>query len=165
TNADLAAVLTFNDGDPNKPRQLQTIDLSANAAVFAGTNLTVTAVRTKDGGDGLAAVGYVDATALDGGTSLDLGVVRIGGDLGRINAGNSTTPGPAARGLAVQSLGELGISTQAAGGFLISNLNGSLGFLTVTGDVREAAVLVGGSDGNRLGPVTIGGSLLGGPGL
>src|SRR5688572_12817227 len=86
TNAELAAIITKMEVVPGTTpkEQLQKIDFSANAAVFAGTNLTITAKRTADGGDGLVNVGYVDAADSDGGTSLQLGVVKIAGDLGRI---------------------------------------------------------------------------------
>src|SRR5215510_1040499 len=71
TNADLTAILLFDNSIPDKPRQLEQIDFSTNAAVFAGTDLTVTATRALSAGDGLANVGYIDATSFNGGTNLN----------------------------------------------------------------------------------------------
>jgi hypothetical protein len=160
TNADLAVVVTVQDVGLGK--ELQRIDFSLNAAVFAGTNLIITAKRTSAGGDGLVNVGFIDASTLGGGTALDVGSITVRGDLGRIEAGDASTGTTAVKGLSVQSMGEFGTSTQQAGGILSSFINGGLGFLKVTGNLRDAFVVtLGGLDG-RLGPVTVGGSLIGG---
>src|SRR5262245_25215045 len=100
TSDDLAPLLIFSSPIPDKRRQLERIACSASAAVFAGTDLTVTAHRTDALGDSRANVGYIDASNSNGGTDLSLGFVRINGDLGRIDAG---TGGLAIRGLTVQS--------------------------------------------------------------
>jgi len=165
TKADLSAILHFGPAGPSIHPQLQAIDFSANAAVFAGTDLTVTARRTDAGGDGLANVGYIDASNSNGGSDLNLGLIRIRGDLGRIDAGSPLTAGPVAvRGLTVQSIGQFGLATQEAGGNLVSNLSGALGSLKVAGDICGAFINGIGFDAARIGSVTIGGSLLGGPG-
>ena len=125
--------------------QLQTLDLSGPAhAAFAGANFTMTATRSALGGDGFVNVGYLNAT----GTVL--GAVRIEGDLGQIDAAAVT-------GLAVQSLGRLGTSTQAAGGSVQSDFAGQLGGLLVKSDVVGAFLAAG-----DLGAITIGGALRGG---
>ncbi len=160
TNADLAAIVTVEDSGLGK--ELQRIDFSLNASVFAGTNLTVTAKRTAAGGDGLVNVGYIDASTDGGGTALDLRTISIRGDLGRVEAGDASSGTVAVKGLSVQSMGEFGASTQQAGGTLLSTINGALGSLKVTGNLRDAAVVaLGGLDG-KIGAITIGGSLLGG---
>ena len=159
-NADLAAIVTVVDEGLGK--ELQRIDFSLSAAVFAGTNLTVTAKRTAAGGDGLANVGFIDASATDGGTALDLGTITIRGDLGRIEAGDASTGTPAVKGLNVQSMGEFGVSTQQAGGLRESNLNGALGSLKMVGNLRESFLSVGGGLDGKIGSLTIGGSLIGG---
>ena len=150
TNADLAAagVLTF-DTAADVPRQLRTIDLSANA-VFAGTDLTITAARGPLG-DGVTAVGFVNATA------LSLGKVTIDGDLGRILAGNAAA-GQAVKALTVGSIGLLGTTTQAAGGNLASVLAGEIGTWKVQTDIA-AGVTISAGDFSTL---AIGRSLLGG---
>ncbi|MGB8168575.1 MAG: hypothetical protein WCF18_13845, partial [Chthoniobacteraceae bacterium] len=128
TDDELAAagVLTF-DLAADVPRQLQKIDLSNNAN-FAGTDLTVTATRVGPGGDGVTAVGFIDASTSGGGAALDLGKITIDGDLGRILAGTGAAA-TSVKTLAVGSLGLLGTATQAAGGDLRSTLAGALGKL------------------------------------
>ncbi len=181
-NGDLAAagVLTFNLAG-NVPRQLQKIDLSVNP-IFAGTDLTVTAARGP-GGDGVTAVGFIDAGDIAGGTSINLGKVTIDGDLGRIHAGNATL-GTAIKVLEVRSIGLLGISTQAAGGNLQSILTGKVGTLLIKTDLTDADVnaagfdvvkvggsIVGGTDGSitsngqKIGSIFIGGDIRGGAGV
>src|SRR5262245_49144819 len=162
TSDDLAPILTFSSSIPDKRRQLECIDFSASAAVFAGTDLTVTAQRSNALGDGRANVGYIDATNSNGGTDLSLGFIRINGDLGRIDAGAG---GLAIRGLTVQSMGQFDLTTQTPSGNLISNLSGALGYLKVGGNIKEAFINVLGFEAARIGPVTVGGSLLGGSGF
>ncbi|MGB8169937.1 MAG: hypothetical protein WCF18_20710, partial [Chthoniobacteraceae bacterium] len=160
TNADLAAIVTVEDTGLGK--ELQRVDFSLNAPVFAGTNLTVTAKPTTAGGDGLVNVGFIDATAANGGTALDLGTVSIRGDLGRVEAGDASTGTTAVKSLSVQSMGEFGTSTQQAGSTLTSIINGALGSLKVVGNMRDAFVVtIGGLDG-KVGSVTIGGSIIAG---
>lgn len=160
TNADLAAIVTVVDEGIGK--ELQRIDFSLNASVFAGTNLTITAKRTAAGGDGLVNVGFIDASDTAGGTALDLGTISIRGDLGRIEAGDASTGTTALKGLSVQSMGEFGVTTQQAGGDLTSKINGALGSLKVAGNIRDAFVVtLGGLDG-KVGPITVGGSIIAG---
>jgi autotransporter-associated beta strand protein len=136
--------------------QLQLLNLTTHAADFTGANLTITAKPGPLGGNGFVNVGYINATG------IDLGVVKIAGDLGRINAGTvgGDAKVPALKALAVQSIGLLGTSTQASNGTLSSNIAGALGALTVKGDVRNADISISDSNG-RLGSATIGGSLVG----
>src|SRR4051794_21192936 len=74
----LPGMFTFDtglvDGDNSVHQQLRLIDLSA-AADVGGANLTMT-VTKAGAGDGLAAVGRINAG------SNDLGVVTVKGDLG-----------------------------------------------------------------------------------
>jgi hypothetical protein len=164
TDAQLAVIITPFLVASGLGMELQEINFSAGASTFAGTTLSVTAKRTSTGGDGLVNVGYIDATDTDGGNALDLGVVTIKGDLGRINAGDATTATSALKGLSVRSMGLFGNSTQAIGGDLHSTITGALGFLKVFGTVKSASIhVVGGADG-KIGSVTIGGSLLGAAG-
>ncbi len=153
TNADLAAIIVHPAVGLGE--ELQRIDFSLNAVVFAGTNLTVTATRTALGGDGLVNVGYIDAGPDGGGSALDLGLVVIRGDLGQIDAGDPALGTAGVKGLTVQSMGLFGTATQQAGENLGSNINGPLGFLKVAGSVTGAFVFCG-----SCGADTIGGSLV-----
>lgn len=136
-----AGNFTFSFGGDNR-QQLQRLVLDA---ADAGANLTITAKRTAAGGDGFANIGYVNAIG------VDLGTVRIDGDLGHIDAG-------VVKSLTVQSLGALGVTSQAAGGTLVSNFTGNLGRLTVKASIHDATLLGTAS----IGPVKVNGSFLGG---
>ena len=86
--------------------------------------------------------------------------MTIGGDLGRILAGDATTATSGLKGLTVQSLGRFGTSTGAPD--LISVVQGKLDFLKVKSDSNGAIINVqGGADG-RIGSMYLGGSLIGG---
>ncbi len=140
----------------NGGAQLQKLKLGAG---FAGANLTITATRGADGGDGFVNVGFIDATG------IDLGLVTVDGDLGQLDAGNGDPAKPAVAALTVHSLGLLGLSTQAPGGSLESNIKGKLGAFTVQSDIVAAFVNIDGSanDGDDdSGAITIGGTLRGG---
>jgi hypothetical protein len=150
TDNNKASVLIFDTGfgaDNTTKQQLQTIDLTA---LPAGLSVTVTA-KSANGGDGKVNVGFVNADGKDEGN------LTIGGDLGRVIAGDAMTKTRGLAALTVGSLGVQGIATQEAGGDLNSQIAGALGKLSVTGDVNAAFVSVNGS----IGPVQIGGSLLG----
>jgi hypothetical protein len=69
-------------------------------ASLAGSDLTITAKPTADGGDGMVNLGFLDATG------VDLGNVKIGGNVEHVVAGNLNTPGAAMKSFTVQSLGE-----------------------------------------------------------
>jgi hypothetical protein len=145
----------FVTGTKSQPQQLTQIDLAAIAAP-SGTAITLTAVRSlANGGDGLAALGHINATG------IDLGPVVIDGDLGRVKAGDATTATSGLKGLTVQSLGRYGTITGAPD--LFTEIQGRLDFLTVKSDVREAQIEVLGGTNGRIGPVLVGGSLIGGP--
>ncbi len=139
--------------------QLRLLNLSDDGQEFAKTNITITAVPKAGQGNSFSEVGYINATG------VDLGVVRVDGDLGQIDAGDGTTAktSPGILSLTVQSLGVLGLSTQLPlGGSLTSNIVGPLGKFTVKTDILGASVIVvgGGTPANgTIGPVFIGGSV------
>ncbi|WP_020471135.1 S53 family peptidase [Zavarzinella formosa] len=114
--------------------QLQAINLSGLTAA-AGTNITVAAKRTLANSDGLATVGLIDASG------IDLGTVTVGGDLGKILAGDTTTKTAGIGALSVASLGRIGTNSQAAGGNLSSAVTGALKTLTVKTDIATGASL------------------------
>ena len=143
--------------------RLQAINLSANT-VFAGTNLTITAKRGTDGGDGLVNVGFIDATGTNGGTSLDLGTVTVRGNVDAIDAGDGVSATPGMVALNVYSLGRFDATTGAPD--LSVHIDGRLGKLVVKTDVMEADILVNDTGGTNgvIGSVKVGGSLIGGTG-
>src|SRR4029453_5639402 len=122
--------------------QLQRLVLDAENA---DTKLTITAKRTEAGGNGFANVGYIN------GHGRAPGAGKVDGDLGRIDAG-------AVKSLTVQSIGGLGLTSQAAGGSLVSNFSDKLGKLTVKASIHGATLLGSAS----IGTVKINGSFLGG---
>jgi hypothetical protein len=134
----------------NAGGQLTTIDLTGVLA--SGTNITVTAKPGPTGGDGLANVGYIKASAAHG---QALGVVKITGDLGEIAAGNDMdTTGVGLASLTVTSLGRFGQSTGAPG--FNSTVFGKVGSVKVSGDDRA-----GSFNATSFGPITVGGSVAG----
>jgi hypothetical protein len=152
---------TFIPAGPEGGIQLQALDLGGPThTAFAGANLTVTATRGPVGGDGFVNIGALLAAG------HDLGAVIVDGDLGQLDAGNGDGLKPAVAALTVQSLGRLGLSTQAAAGAsLESNLKGKLGAFTAKSDIVGAFVKIDGSadaGDDDAGAITIGGSIRGG---
>lgn len=121
--------------------QLARLNLNGD---FAGANVTVTAKRDLFGGNGFANVGFIDAAG------VSLGVVSVKGDLGGFDSA-------AFKSLTVQSLGQLGTSTQEPGGSIELTVAGRAGTLIVKGDVRDAALTASG-----FGTIRVVGSFLGG---
>lgn len=134
--------------------QLARLDITG-LSDFTGANITITATKAG-GGDGLVAIGEIIATG------VNLGKVTVAGDLGAIQAGTGT--GTALGSLTVQSMGRYGLRTQSSGGgsgTLESDINGSMGAFNVNHDVSGIFLNVSNSNNATLGPVTIGGSLIG----
>ena len=127
--------------------QLETLNLGD--AGFAGTDVSVTVTKAATG-DGLVNIGRINAGA------NNIGAVSVPGDLGVLDAGSGA--GTAVKSLSVRSMGSYGLSTHGGAGMLESDIMGDLGSLTVSGDVHGAYLIVTGS----IGPITIGGSLVGG---
>lgn len=151
TKGDLNNATFLLGAAANGGGQLRGIDFNG-LVEFENSNLTLSVKKARNG-NGLADVGFIDATG------IDLGVVTLKGDIGAIDAGNPTPSTPAIKSLSVQSVGRFGTDTGAVD--LNSNLVGSLGKLTVKSDFCGQLVITGGTDGN-LGNVTIGGSVIGG---
>lgn len=147
TNA--AAGIVF---DPSG-HQLRELDLTA--PVFHGANVEIVSTPAG-GGNGFVNVGFID------GTGVDLASVFVDGDLGQIDAGDATPATPGLGKLNVRSLGVAGLSTQAPGGSLESNVHGELTRLQVAQDIVNATVRVGGGTNGQIDFGAIGGSLTGG---
>ena len=158
-------------------QQLQSINLTPLGAKANELNLTISSgsyvhPRFKTSfkgriGDGLVNVGSIDARG------INLGAIRIAGDLGRIQAGSGVADvlpefcgGHGVCVINVNSLGAAGVATQAAGGNLESVIKGSVGRIMVAKDVENASVsILAGQDAKvpvELGTFWVGGSLIGG---
>ncbi|MEI6541235.1 MAG: hypothetical protein WCO86_17175, partial [Planctomycetota bacterium] len=137
-------------------QQLQGIKLRIPGVHAAGANLMIRATHSRTG-DGFVRVGSIDAQ------SIDLGWVRVDGDLGRIVAGDANVKTPGLRELSVDSLGRFGTTTQASGGSLQSVISGELTDLIVATSVVYASVRT--EHGGDVGKIQIGNSLMGGAGF
>jgi hypothetical protein len=149
------ADLTFVGGGTDG--QLATLTLTVPLFQNASIGFAVT---KKPGGDGLANVGFIDATG------RDLASVTVKGDLGKIAVGDTDTTTTALGKLSVRSMGLYGNATQGGGATNPrSTFNGPLGVLKISGDLAHANLFVLGNplalaDG-KIGSVTIGGSIIG----
>ncbi|MDB6170708.1 MAG: hypothetical protein JWL59_19 [Chthoniobacteraceae bacterium] len=169
SDAELAAVahLVADPADATH-FQLQFLGLKENS-VFARTDLTITA-KSAGGAPSSVNVGFIN------GDGIDLGKVRVDGDLGRIAAGDATSVTPGLKSLVVKSMGLQGLSTQDPGTASFgSRVIGALGSLTVRGDFKDVSLQVLGVatdpnpdvsdevDGNgKIGFIRIEGSIIGG---
>jgi hypothetical protein len=150
-------VFTFDtgsvNGDNSAAQQLQTLDLDWFGLAATGLNVSISVPQTNNGP---VNVGYINASA------INLGKVAVAGDLGRIAAGGVDFSTPALISLHVQSLGAQGIATQAAGGNLQSLFSGTVGSITVNGDIDNASIGIGGGVHGVLGSLKVTGSINGG---
>ena len=133
------------------------VDLNANGPFKDGANLTF-AVKKAGVGDGSINVGAIM------GTGIQLGSVKVTGDLGQIDVGTGalTKSGamkPALKSLTVGTLGKMGAAMQTPGTVdpLTSDINGSLPKFTVKGSIQNATIKVAGA----LGKTTINGDFTG----
>jgi hypothetical protein len=166
-----AADFTFlPDAESDIGGQLALLDLSDIGAANSGVSLAFTAKRNPIDrvGDGSVHVGRIAAAG------VDLGKVSIPGDLGSIEAGDSTLTTLAVKSILTRSAAAFGIDTQ--GDELKGELThvgwlfeGKVGKITVQGHFR--AVLEAGDsedsgiafdDAASIGAITIWGDLIGG---
>jgi hypothetical protein len=159
------ASFTHADVDSDVFTVTSTVGTSADlqaGAHFAGNQLIELDLSSATWGNEFAGASVTVAVSTFAAKTVD-GRVNVGW----VNtAGDSTTSTPGLVSLSVQSLGRLGTSTGApvnAGGTLESDVTGALGALHVKSDVVGAFVNVSGLADGKIGTVTIGGSLLGGP--
>jgi hypothetical protein len=125
--------------------QLALIDFSGREE-FSGANLSINATSRFHGiAEAVANVGYINATG------IDLGRVKVDGDLGRIDVGSESKPGAALLELSVGSIGLSGSSNQLPGGSSLSNITGALNEVRAR-QFWDAKFLVSGGIGSlRLG--------------
>jgi len=121
-------------------------------ANFNGASLTFTAKKTATGGDGRVNIGTIDATG------LNLGAVKVGGNIERINAGTNDPVIPAVKSLDALSFGSAPGTNQP--GTIVSTVSGNLPLVKIKGDLIGANLTITGKVGTAL----IGGSLIGGSG-
>lgn len=133
------------NGDKMAPEHLTDIDVTGLGTAANGLGIKV-AVKHGLKGDGLATVGYINASG-------NLGAVAIQGDLGRIDAQTTTAAKTALNSLTVQTMGRYGTLTGAPN--VVSEISGKVGLFTVKGDMS------GEISATAIGSVTIGGSLVG----
>ncbi len=144
----------FTFATAGRGEQLQAISLRGDAAEFSDANLTITVTRRL--GDGIANVGSISAAG------VDLGIVRVSGDLGRIEAGDSNFATAGVDFVRVRSLGRFGVLTQAADDAgLASEIAGDVGAFRIHGAMKDASLSV---TGGSIGSIVILGSLRGGDG-
>lgn len=144
SNAQLQAALTL--AASGQGQQLQQVDLSTNA-VFAGTTLTISAVRTAGAGNGFANVTEIDATG------RDLGNVTVRGDLGTLTAGDANAVTAGLGTLTVESLGRLNAEQNINGSGV--NVTGKATAVIVKSSMHEAGISM-----TTLGNLTVGGSII-----
>jgi hypothetical protein len=131
------------NGIRSQPHVAETLEVRQMPATLVNP---MTLIYQDIDGDSFATLGEIN------GGILNLGAVSIDGDLGHIDAGG-------VKGLTAQSIGRFGLNTGAS--TLVSQISGKLDSLTVKGDVVEADLEVT----TEIGPVSIGGSLIGGAGM
>ncbi|MEA3212589.1 MAG: large repetitive protein [Chthoniobacter sp.] len=137
--------------------QLYLINFSDDGTEFKNATLSISAEQVP-GGNGMVNVGRIDAHG------LDLGTVRVTGDLGQIDAGDTNLTTSGLLKLRVGSLGVRG-DTQPPGiaDPLHSEIAGRLGSLVAKGDVAGVLDVAGGTHG-RIGQIQIRGDIDGGAG-
>lgn len=153
-------IFRFDSGSVNGSnqlrQQLQEIELGVLGSQAARIDLTIRATRSQTG-DGFVNVGSIAAQL------IDLGSIRIDGDLGRIVAGDGNSKTAGLRALSVHSLGRFGTATQESGGSLTSVISGQIKNLTVVTDLVNASVRT--ENGGAIGAIRIGRSLVGAEGF
>ncbi len=158
-DGDLVRITASKAGAVAPPLDLTDLTLTAGASGHLTLlNLTeagfdtasiVFSVTKAATGDGLA-----DVRRINAGTN-DLVTVLVKGDLAEIDAGSGTDGTPAIASLSVRSMGLSGNGNDC-------DIQGALGSLKVTRDLKDAYIRVFGGTFATIGPVTIGGSLVGG---
>jgi hypothetical protein len=155
-----ASMFNLRKEGPNNGSILQTLDLTLNPDI-AGAKVTISAKSSSLGGDGFVNVGYIDAT------DIDLGAVKVDGDLARINAGDGVTKRVSITSLDIVSLGAMGYSTQSVQeelnpDALSSYLLGGVAKISIRGSVDKSSIFVSGGLDAKIGSVNILGDLRGG---
>jgi hypothetical protein len=154
TRGALSDTLFDDDQSPTTGLLVRKLDLTDLS--FTGASVTLSAVRDPLlGGDNTVNLGFLDAAG------HALGAVTIAGDLGRMDAGDSTNPTKALTSLTVLSMGMLDGASLPAGVTQTSELAGKVGAVKVRGSVHGILFNVTGGDLGSIDSLSIGGSLIG----
>jgi hypothetical protein len=161
TTASVAKVFTFDTGsfgDNNVSlQQLELLNITKLGHAASGMDISITATPVNSS-PGVVNVGYINASG------IDLGNVTVGGDLGRIAAGDLTLSTQGIKSLTVESLGAQGLATQLAGGNLNTLITGPVGAITVNGDIDGASIGIGGGHSGLLTNLLVTGNINGASG-
>ena len=179
TSADLASICNLKASGALGGMHLNKIDFAENstiAAEFAGTDLTITVIKSV-AGDGKMDVGVINAYGGTVGTDIALGKVSIQGSLGSINAGTGSSTGNAIASLTVKSINgdASAYPSHIYGNAGTISVSGAfLGKLTVDDTINKLTVgrLVGGTTdysgyiiASDINTLTIKGNMVGGSGI
>ena len=126
--------------------------LTLTGEQFTGTNITITAKPSELGGDGKVNIGEITATG------VDLGAVKISGDLIAIDAGTAAAPAPSIKSLTVASMGSFGLNLLSGTASTSSTLEDGAGKINIAGDFHGFFNL----GNHNTGSITIGGDVIGG---
>jgi hypothetical protein len=157
TTENLNQVLFFSDStarlDGSLPQALSTFLVKNFGDAASGVDISITAKRSAiHGGNGVVDVGGIDAFTSGDFDNIDLGKVRVQGDLKFIDAGDANFATPALKSLDVLSIGEAIPDVK-------SEINGSIGTWKVRGNMYGELVQSDSKDLVHAGKILIGGSL------
>ncbi len=157
TRSNVKDVFLFDTGSVNgvnsTMQQLESLDIAALGPGANGINISITA-QPEGMFPGVVNVGFINASG------IALGNVTVGGDVGRIDAGNSTL---GIHSLSVGSIGAQGLATQrSAGANLDSHIAGRVGSIIVNGVFDAASIGINGGGAVALGNLTVVGNIDGG---
>ena len=157
TAENLDQVLLFSNSaarfDGSIPQALSSFLVTNFGDAASGLDISITAKRNPIlGGNGVVDVGGIDAFNQGGADNVDLGKVRVQGDLKFIDAGDADFTTPALKSLNVLSIGEAISDVK-------SEINGSIGTWKVRGNMFGQLVQTGSKDLVHVGKIFIGGSL------
>lgn len=137
-------------GAVDRGQHLDMLDLTSGGQDFSGANITISVKKGKTG-DGRASIGAIDATG------IDLGTVKITGNLNTIDAGDADFLKPGLNKLDVYRFG------RDAGGAAVasSDILGRIGSMTIRDEFDNATVNVTGAATEGLGSISITKNFLG----
>lgn len=156
TEANIKTAFTFEPGHDlpggDVGEYLSKFDVKQLGLAAQGLDIAITAKRSAiHGGNGRIDIGSIDAFDAGDANSLDLGRVRLQGDLKFIDAGDALLSTPGLKSLDVASIGE-----QISG--VKSEINGSIGSVKIRGDMLGFWEMKGDFN-STVGSFFIGGSL------
>lgn len=176
TGANFSDVFSFLGGnyvDNDTPQSFLSLDLYELGTAANGLNVTVS-VKPSPTGDGRVDIGFIDARHDNGGgnfTGIDLGTIKVPGDVGRLSAGDADTTTRALAALVadsygVKNFGATGTINGDGGRFVTKGdfqgtltVAGDLAMLKIGGSLRPAQQLAAGFNDRDGGTLTVNGNL------